>query len=57
MRGLTKDGSSGVRNKGTFAGVVERFLSEGTGNYETLELMPVAEFQEIEMPDVADGNP
>ena len=57
VRGLTKDGSSGVRNKGTFAGVVEKIPYLKELGITTLELMPVAEFQEIEMPDVADGNP
>ena len=57
MRGLTKDSSSGVRNKGTFAGVVEKIPYLKELGITTLELMPAAEFQEIEMPDVADGNP
>ena len=57
VRGLTKDSSSGVRNKGTFAGVVEKIPYLKELGITTLELMPAAEFQEIEMPDVADGNP
>ena len=53
VRGLTKDSSSGVRNKGTFAGVVEKIPYLKELGITTLELMPAAEFQEIEMPDVA----
>ena len=57
VRGLTMDSASGVRNKGTFRGIIEKIPYMKELGVTTLELMPAVEFQEIIMPDVADGNP
>ncbi|MBR5267554.1 MAG: alpha-amylase, partial [Lachnospiraceae bacterium] len=47
VRGLTKHPSSHVRNKGTFAGVVEMIPYFKSLGVTSLELMPVAEFDEV----------
>ncbi|MDO5407629.1 MAG: alpha-amylase family glycosyl hydrolase [Eubacteriales bacterium] len=57
VRGLTKHGSSGVSEKGTFHGVIEKIPYLKELGITTLELLPVAEFQEVMMPEHPDGNP
>ncbi len=57
VRGLTKHASSGVREKGTFGAVAEKIPYLKELGITTLELLPVAEFQEIMMPEHAEGNP
>lgn len=47
VRGLTKHGSSRVREKGTFRAVMEKIPYLQELGITTLELMPVMEFQEI----------
>ncbi len=47
VRGLTKHPSSHVRNKGTYAGVVEMIPYFKSLGVTSLELMPVAEFDEV----------
>lgn len=51
VRGLTMHESSGVVEKGTFAGVAEKISYLKKLGITTLELLPVAEFQEVIMPD------
>lgn len=57
VRGLTRHVSSGVENRGTFAGVVEKIPYLKELGVTTLELLPAAEFQEVMMPEQIDGNP
>lgn len=57
VRGLTKHTSSGVADKGTFSAVKEKIPYLKDLGITTLELMPVAEFQEVIMPSSIDGNP
>ena len=47
VRGLTKHPSSHVRNKGTYAGIVEMIPYFKSLGVTSLELMPVAEFDEV----------
>ncbi len=51
VRGLTMHESSASAYKGTFAGVAEKISYLKELGITTLELMPVAEFQEVIMPD------
>ena len=57
VRGLTMDSSSGVRNKGTFRGVIEKIPYLKELGITTLELLPVAEFDEVIVPELKDGAP
>lgn len=57
VRGFTRHTSSGVTEKGTFQGVIEKIPYLKELGITTLELMPVAEFQEVMMPEGIDGNP
>lgn len=57
VRGLTKHASSGVREKGTFGAVAEKIPYLKELGITTLELLPVAEFQEVIMPEYLEGNP
>ncbi len=47
VRGLTKHPSSHVRNKGTYAGIVEMIPYFKSLGVTSLELMPVVEFDEV----------
>ncbi|MCF0132836.1 MAG: glycogen debranching enzyme [Blautia sp.] len=53
IRGFTNDESSGVKHKGTFAGVIEKIPYLKKLGVNCLELMPVFEFEEFiyRMPD------
>lgn len=57
VRGFTKHSSSGVSARGTFRGIIEKIPYLQELGITTLELLPVAEFQEVMMPEHADGNP
>jgi glycogen operon protein len=57
VRGFTRHQTSGVPGRGTFRGVVEKIPYLKELGITTLELLPVAEFQEVIMPKRADGNP
>ncbi len=48
VRGFTQHASSGVRHKGTFAGVAEKIPYLKSLGVTALELMPVYEFLEVE---------
>lgn len=48
VRGFTKSRTSGVKNKGTFAGVIEKIDYLKDLGITTLELMPAYEFDEIQ---------
>lgn len=47
VRGLTKHPSSHVRNKGTYAGIVEMIPYFKSLGITSLELMPITEFDEV----------
>lgn len=49
VRGFTRHSSSGVKNKGTFRGIVEKIPYMKELGITTLEIMPAAEFSEILM--------
>lgn len=51
VRGFTKDSGSGVRQKGTFAGVAEKIPYLKSLGITSLELMPVYEFMELPAPE------
>ena len=57
VRGLTMDSASGVRNKGTFRGIMEKIPYLKELGITTLELLPVAEFDEVIVPELTDGAP
>ena len=47
VRGFTNSGSSGVRRKGTFAGIIEKIPYMKELGINCIELMPVFEFEEF----------
>lgn len=51
VRGFTKHPSSGVKAKGTFAGIMEKIPYLKELGINQLELMPVYEFEEVELWD------
>lgn len=57
VRGFTKHTSSGVRDKGTFRGIVGKIPYMKELGITTLELMPVAEFPEVVVSRHAAGHP
>ncbi len=57
VRGFTKHSTSGVTDKGTFRGIIEKIPYLLELGITTLELLPVTEFQEVMMPEHANGNP
>ena len=54
VRGFTRDSSSGVAAKGTFAGIIEKIPYLKKLGINAVELMPVFEFDELE--DVREHN-
>lgn len=57
VRGLTKHPSSHVKNKGTYAGIVEMIPYFKSLGVTSLELMPVTEFNEVIMDAVPSAIP
>lgn len=51
VRGFTKHNSSGIRGKGTFAGIVEKIPYLKELGITTLELQPAYEFNELPKPE------
>ncbi len=47
VRGFTQDGSSGVKNKGTFAGIREKIPYLKELGINAVEMMPIFEFDEM----------
>ena len=56
VRGFTVDKSSSVKNKGTFAGIMEMLPYFKELGINAVELMPIFEFDEMEDIRVVDGN-
>ena len=56
IRGFTKDGSSGVKHKGTFAGVTEKIPYLKKLGVSCVELLPIFEFDELENPRTYNGE-
>lgn len=56
VRGFTKDRSSGTEFPGTFKGLIEKIPYLKQLGVNTVELMPVFEFDEMEDPRVVDGE-
>lgn len=56
VRGFTKDGSSAVRNPGTFAGLLEKLPYLLELGVNAVELMPIFEFDEMQDYRVVDGQ-
>lgn len=48
VRGFTKHASSGVKHKGTFAGIAEKLDYLAESGFTTVELQPAYEFAELE---------
>ena len=57
VRGFTKDASSGVEARGTFAGLREKIPYLKDLGVNTVELMPIFEFDEMESYRIVDGEP
>lgn len=57
VRGFTKHASSGVKGKGTYQGIVEKIPYFQELGITTLELLPVAEFAEVIVPEHVQGSP
>ncbi len=55
VRGFTRHASSGVKDKGTFRGIAEKIPYMKELGITTLELMPVAEFQEVMTAELRGG--
>ena len=56
VRGFTRDPSSDVKYKGTYAGIVEKIPYLKSLGVNCIELMPVFEFDELEYGPAADGS-
>ncbi len=56
VRGFTKDESSGVKYKGTYAGLAEKIPYLKELGITALELLPIFEFDEFEGAREIDGN-
>lgn len=56
VRGFTKHSSSGVKDKGTFRGIGEKIPHMRELGITTLELMPMAEFQEVMTAEYKGGS-
>ena len=57
VRGFTRHSKSKVKDKGTFRGVIEKIPYLKELGITTLELLPVAEFAELAVPEKTPGNP
>ena len=57
VRGFTKHASSGVENRGTFAGIAEKIPYLKKLGVTTLEILPPVEFQEVMVLSGPDRNP
>ncbi len=56
VRGFTRDDSSGIRRKGTFAGLCEKIPYLKELGVNCVELLPVFEFDEFENSRIVDGR-
>ncbi|MDO5477326.1 MAG: glycogen debranching protein GlgX, partial [Eubacteriales bacterium] len=56
VRGFTQDPSSGVKYRGTYAGIVEKIPYLKSLGVNCIELMPVFEFDELEYSREKDGR-
>ncbi len=56
IRSFTRDESSGVKHKGTFAGVIEKIPYLKELGVNCVELLPIFEFDELENSRVIDGE-
>ena len=56
VRGFTKDASSGVKNPGTFAGLMEKLPYLKSLGVNAIELMPIFEFDEMQDYREVDGQ-
>ena len=56
VRGFTKDGSSGVKHPGTFAGLMEKLPYLKELGINAIELMPIFEFDEMQDYREAEGQ-
>lgn len=56
VRGFTRHETSGVKNKGTFAGILEKLPYLMELGINTIELMPIFEFDEMADERVVDGR-
>ncbi len=56
VRGFTRDASSGVRNPGTFAGLMEKIPYLKSLGVNAIELMPIFEFDEMQDYRVWEGR-
>ncbi|MDE7262296.1 MAG: glycogen debranching protein GlgX [Oscillospiraceae bacterium] len=56
VRGFTMDASSGVRRRGTFAGLMEKLPYLKQLGVNAIELMPIFEFDEMQDYRVVDGE-
>ena len=56
IRGFTRDASSGVKYKGTYAGLVEKIPYLQKLGINCIELLPIFEFDETENPRSFDGE-
>lgn len=57
VRGFTKHRTAGVKDRGTFQGMIDKIPYLKELGITTLELLPVYEFQEVIFPDSVEGNP
>ncbi len=56
VRGFTNDKSSGVKNNGTFAGMMEKISYLKELGINAVELMPIFEFDELDGSRIVDGK-
>lgn len=56
VRGFTADPNSGVKRKGTFAGIIEKIPYLKELGINCIELLPIFEYDEMEMTKIVDGH-
>lgn len=56
VRGFTADPKSGIKRKGTFAGIVEKIPYLKELGVNCIELLPIFEYDEMEMKQIVDGH-